>query len=259
MDFKELMEKVTAMDGGEEMAKVFTARLHEVNNEAKNQRIKRKKAESDLEENKNAKNTALEELNSTLSDFGIDVTGDVKSSLKTFADSQKNTEKFDIHKDPSYIKQQKQIEKLVKINADNDARDALNKKKLQQNQIVSDLSPMFSKDIMNGNKMLKLLVKDSNSKFMIDENGDTGFKLDDGDIITGADSIMEAYKKLNPDEIVNIQKSGSGSKPTTDSFKVPDKITNITQIQEMSAKQLAALPEDQQKKVEEIIAEHSTK
>ncbi len=257
MDFESIMAKIAESENGEELITGIKARLSTVNKEAQTLRKRAKDAEAELDTAKNKKNPVLEEL--TNYGFKADEE-DLTGSLKEFVSSLKETKDADFSKNPQYIKQQKQIEKLLKKSEEAEAEKAKLTIKNRQTQIINELLPAFSKEIMNGKKVLGYAVKENNSCFTIDsDTNEIGFKLPDGDVITGTNAIMEEYKKLNPSEILNKQLSGADSKPTKNSFTVPKQIKTFEQVNAMTREQLMALPEAQMKECEAIISNHSAK
>ncbi len=256
MDFESSMAKIAESENGDEIITAIKARLQQVNNEAKNLRIKKKDAELERDNALNKKNPVLEEL----TNFGFNADSeDVAGSLKEFIASLKETKENDYSKDPRFIKQQKQIETLIKKSEDAEAEKMKLAIENKRSRIENELMSAFSSDIMNGKKVLNYAVKDSNSPFIIDDNNKVGFKLPDGDVITGVDEIMTEYKKMNPGEILNKQKSGTNGGVNNSVYSAPKEINSIDQIKRMTDKQLAALPKAQQKQVQDVITANSKK
>lgn len=254
MDFEELM-KLIANDEkmGEEAITIISERIKKPNNEAKNLRIRLKKAESELKKD----NPVLQ----ILKDNGLEINeeSNVNEEATTFItaliDSKNlDNKKFDITKTTEYIKQQKQIDKLEKKSENDEQEKTKLKSKSTKREIENKLLAPFSESISNGGKVLNLLINSEKNPFVIDDDtNEIGFKLLDGDIITGTKEILEEYKKLNPNEIKNKSKSGNNTKQG-DNFDIPNKFTSIDQIKSLSVKQIQNLSEDQNKQMNKILS-----
>ena len=124
--------------------------------------------------------------------------------------------------------------------------------KSQKSEIKNKLLNAFSSEIMNGDTVLDLLIDSGKNPFVI-ENSEVGFKLPDGEIVTGTEQIMDEYKKLYPKQILNKQKSGVGDGiPKTD-YKVPNKFTDISQIRNLKPEQIAEMEKSQPEQYKQMI------
>jgi hypothetical protein len=266
MTFEEILAIVSKMENGETMVEGIKKRLSDVNKSEKNQRTRRKETETkletitkDFEELKNKKNPVLEEL----SNLGLNFENgdDVKDVVTKFVKSSTDNKDFDITKDVQYIKLEKELKRLSEKDAQSEKEKAELKLKSNRKEIINTLLNSFSENIMNGSKVLELMVNDPNSKFLIDDKERVGFKLDDGDIITGSEEIVNKYKELHPKEVLNKQNSGGNSQQNQNqNYSPPTQFTEISQIHNLSAEQIADMEQNnpkQYKQMMQIVAEQS--
>lgn len=255
MDFEELMAKLgESEEFGTEAQDAIKARLNKANSEAKNQRKRRKEAEAKL-----SKNPVLD----ILKEHGleIDEDADISEATKEFIASMKTTDKndkpVDYTKSPDFIKMQKKLDKIMKENEETKAKAQQLAEKNNKAKIENALQSNFSSDIANGKTVLNLLLESKRNPFIIDENGDIGFKLPDGDVITGTQEIISEYKKMHPDQVKNKSKSGVDSKSTMDNFQVPKKFTSLEQVKSMTPEQINKLTPEQHSQMMQVVAENS--
>ena len=254
MDFEEALALIEKMENGADLISAIKDRLSKVNSEAKSLRIRTKKAEKDLEDLK--ANNPLKEI---LKESGVEIDFDdeeidLKEQVSSFVKSLKENKspEKDVTKSSDYIKLQKQVEKLLKQNENNEKEKQDLLIKTQKNEIKNKLLNAFSSEIMNGDTVLDLLIESVKNPFVI-ENSEVGFKLPDGEIVTGIEQIMEEYKKMYPKQILNKQKSGiDGGIPKSD-YKVPNKFTDISQIRNLKAEQIAEMEKSQPEQYKQMM------
>ena len=256
MDFEELMAKLEEAEGfGTEALDAIKNRIGKANNEAKNLRKRLKEAES-----KSKTNPVLDILKEN--GLEIDEDSDVSEVTKEFIDSLKNsstsTSVSDITKNSDYIKMQKKLDKVMKMHEEAEKAAAQAKAEGQKTKIENALQANFSEDISNGKTVLNLLINSNKNPFCIDDNGDIGFKLSDGEIITGTKEIVEEYKKLHPSQVKNKSKSGVDSKSfNSGTAVVPKKFTNIEQVKALSAEQINKLSPEAHAQMMSVVAENT--
>ncbi len=253
MTFEELMEKLKEAEGfGEDSIKTITARISKPNSENKKLRMKVKTLEADLQK----ENPVLKALKSN--GFEIEEDDNVDDSITGFLNSLKATNKnknkeIDISKLPELVKAQKEIAKLMQKSELDDKKNAELLLKNTRTSIENKLLKPFSEHISNGEKVLNLTLKSPDNPFIIDENNKLGFKLDDGDVITGTKEIIEEYKKLNPGEVKNISKSGNDTKQG-DNFEIPNKFTSKDQLNSLSTEQWLSMTPEQTKQANQVLS-----
>lgn len=254
MDFEEALELIEKMENGADLISAIKDRLSKVNNEAKSLRSRAKKAEKDLEDLKS--NNPLKEI---LKDSGVEIDFedeeiDLKEQVSSFVKSlkEKKPPENDVTKSSDYIKMQKHVEKLLKQNEINEKEKQDLMIKSQKNEIKSKLLNAFSSEIMNGDTVLDLLIESKKNPFVI-ENQEVGFKLPDGEIVTGTEQIIDEYKKLYPKQILNKQKSGVGSTINQIDYKVPSKFTDISQIKNLKPEQIAEMEHSQPERYKQMM------
>jgi hypothetical protein len=266
MTFEEILALVSKMENGETMVEGIKKRLSDVNKSEKNQRTRRKETEtkletltSDFEAIKNQKNPVLEEL----SGLGLNFENgdDVKEVVTKFVKSSTDQKDFDITKQSEYIKLSKELKRLSEKDAQSEKEKAELKLKSNRKEIVNTLLNGFNDNIMNGSKVLELMVNDPNSTFLIDDKERVGFKLDDGEIITGSEAIINKYKELHPKEVLNKQNSGGNSQQTQNqNYSPPTQFTDISQVKNLSADQIADMEKNNPKQyaqMMQVVAEQS--
>jgi len=238
MDFEELMQKLEEAEGfGEDAVKAVTERLKKPNNEAKSLRKRMKELEAKL--NNNPILDVLKE-NGLEIDEDSDVKEAVSMYVKSLMDKPNTNNNTDPTKDPAYIKLQKQIDKLTKINEESEKEKAQLQKQNHRTKIENALQKDFSETIANGKALLKLLINSSDSPFIV-EDGEIGYKLKDGDVITGTKEIIDEYKKANPDQVLNTAHNGVESRSSSGTLKVPTKFTSKAQIEALSPEQINSI------------------
>lgn len=256
MDFEELMKKLEETEGfGTEAQDAIKTRISKVNNEAKGLRKRLKEAES-----KNKTNPVLEVLkeNGLEIDEDSDVSETVKDFISTLAETSKGTGPTDITKNSDYIKIQKQLDKVMKKYEDAEKAAEKAKSEGQKTKIENSLQSNFSEDIANGKTVLNLLINSNKNPFCIDDSGEIGYKLPDGEIVTGTKEIIEEYKKLHPNQIRNKAASGVNSNSSSNnSAAVPKKFTSIDQIKNLSAEQINKLSPEARAQMMSVVAENT--
>jgi len=236
MDFEEALKAISAMENGGDLINSIKERLASVNNEAKNLRIRTKKAEAEMmKAAKLAETLKTAGLDADLNDESLDL----NESISNFLAAQKSKAvETDSTKTVEYIKLQKRLDKMDEMLKEKEANEQKLILRSQKKEIVNSLLPAFSENIMNGDTVLNLLVDSPRNPFVIEDNK-VGLKLDDGDIITGSDAIIDEYKKLYPKQILNKSKSGVGELPGKTSVSIPKQFTDISQIKALDARQIA--------------------
>ena len=236
MDFEEALKAISEQENGEDLINSIKERLASVNKEAKNLRMRTKKAEAEaVKAAKLAETLKMAGLDADLNDESIDL----NESISNFLAAQKSkVAETDSTKSVEYIKLQKRLDKMDEMLKEKEANEQKLILRSQKREIENSLLPVFSENIMNGDTVLKLLVDSPKNPFVI-ENDKVGFKLDDGDIITGSDAIIDEYKKLFPKQILNKAKSGVSELPGKSQMPIPKQFTDISQIKALDSRQIA--------------------
>ena len=230
MDFEKTLEAISAMENGEDLINSIKERLASVNNEAKNLRIRTKKAEAEA--------VKAAKLAETLKSNGFEGDFDEESISNFLAAQKSKAAETDSTKSVEYIKLQKRLDKMDEMLKEKEANEQKLILRSQKREIENSLLSVFSENIMNGDTVLKLLVDSPKNPFVI-ENDKVGFKLDDGDIITGSDAIIDEYKKLYPKQILNKATSGVSILPGESQMPIPKQFTDISQIKALDSRQIA--------------------
>jgi len=236
MDFEEALKAISEQENGEDLINSIKERLASVNKEAKNLRMRTKKAEAEaVKAAKLAETLKTAGLDADLNDESIDL----NESISNFLAAQKSkVAETDSTKSVEYIKLQKRLDKMDEMLKEKEANEQKLILRSQKREIENSLLSVFSENIMNGDTVLKLLVDSPKNPFVI-ENDKVGFKLDDGDIITGSDAIIDEYKKLYPKQILNKAKSGVSELPGKSQMPIPKQFTDISQIKALDSRQIA--------------------
>lgn len=261
IEFEEALKAITEakLENSDEIIESIKARLQNVNKEAKTLRMRAKKAEEDLQKSK-TENPFFDVLREN--GFEIDTENEEIDTKTQFSEilkllkTQNSDKTKKITEDPAYIKLQKQLDKVQKAFEQTEKEKLEVSLRAQKKEIQNSLLSSFAENIMNGETVLELLIDSPKNPFII-EDGKVGFKLSDGDIITGTEQIIEEYKKLYPKQVLNKMKSGTESQPTKTNFKVPKQFTNISEIKSMTAEQIAALPKEQYEQMMQVVKNQS--